>query len=90
MTINSTSMMSHQNLMNVTANNIANVNSKNFDAKEAKIENNLEVNIRDTNKPTDLTKEMTDMISTQDGFEAQAPVIKTEDQMMGTLLDMKA
>jgi flagellar hook protein FlgE len=90
MTINSTSMMSHQNLMNITSNNIANVNSKNFDAKGAKIENNLEVTIRDINKPTDLTKEITDMISTQDGFEAQVPVIKTEDKMMGTLLDMKA
>jgi flagellar hook protein FlgE len=90
MNINTASMMSHQSLMNVTSNNIANINSKNFDDKEAKIENNLEVNIRDTNKPTDLTKEISDMISTQDGFEVQVPVIKTEDQIMGTLLDMKA
>jgi flagellar hook protein FlgE len=90
MTINSTSMTSHQTLMNVTSNNIANVNSENFTAKDAKIENNLEVNIRDTKNPTNLTKEITDMISTQEGFNAQAPAIKTEDEMMGTLLDMKA
>jgi flagellar hook protein FlgE len=90
MTINSTSMTSHQTLMNVTSNNIANVNSENFTAKDAKIDNNLEVNIRDTKNPTNLTKEITDMISTQEGFNAQAPAIKTEDEMMGTLLDMKA
>jgi len=89
MTINSTSMMAHQSLMSVTANNIANVNSDNFSAKDAKIENNLEVNIRDTNKPTNLTKEMTDMITTQNGFDAQSPVIKTENEMLGTLLNLK-
>ena len=89
MTINSTSMMAHQSLMNVTANNVANVNSDNFSAKDAKIENNLEVNVRDTNKPTNLTKEMTDMISTQNGFDAQSPIIKTENEMLGTLLNLK-
>ena len=89
MTINSTSMMAHQSLMNVTANNVANVNSDNFSAKDAKIENNLEVNVRDTNKPTNLTKEVTDMISTQNGFDAQSPIIKTENEMLGTLLNLK-
>jgi flagellar hook protein FlgE len=90
MIINSNSMMSHQTLMDVTANNIANVNTEDFSATDAKIENNLEVNLRDTNAPTNLTKEMTDMIVTQDGFDAQAPVIKTEDEMIGTLLNLKA
>jgi flagellar hook protein FlgE len=89
MNINGNSMVSHQSLMNVTANNIANVNSEGFTAKDAKIGNDLEVNVRDTNQPTDLTKEMTDMIVTQNGFDAQAPVIKTEDEMVGTLLNMK-
>jgi flagellar hook protein FlgE len=90
MNINSNSMIVHQTLMNVTANNIANVNSENFSSKDAKIENNLEVNIRNTNKPTDLAKEMTNMIETENGFNVQAPVIKTKDDMLGTILDMKA
>ena len=90
MTINSTSMQSHQLLMDINANNIANVNTEDFTAKDGRIGNNLEVTSIDTNQPVDLTKEITDQIVIQDGFEAQAPVIKTEDEMMGTLLNIKA
>ena len=89
MTINSTSMMAHQTLMDINANNIANINTKDFLAKDARIGNNLEVNSVDTQKPTNITKEITDQIVIQDGFDAQAPVIKTEDEMIGTLLDIK-
>jgi len=89
MTINATSMQSHQTLMDINANNIANVNTKDFTAKEGRIGNNLEVNSVDTNQPTNLTKEITDQIKIEDGFEAQAPVIKTEDEMIGTLLNIK-
>jgi flagellar hook protein FlgE len=89
MTINATSMQSHQTLMDINANNIANVNTKDFTAKEGRIGNNLEVNSVDTNQPTNLTKEITDQIKIEDGFEAQTPVIKTEDEMIGTLLNIK-
>ena len=90
MTINSTSMQSHQILMDINANNIANVNTKDFNAKDGRIGNNLEVNSVDTNQPTNLTKEITNQINIEDGFDAQAPVIKTEDEMIGTLLNIKA
>jgi len=89
MTINSTSMISHQTLMDINANNIANVNTEDFTAKEGRIGDNLEVSSVDTNQPTDITKEITNQIVIEDGFEAQAPVIKTEDEMFGTLLDIK-
>ena len=90
MTINSTSMQSHQILMDINANNIANVNTKDFNAKDGRIGNNLEVNSVDTNQPTNLTKEITNQINIEDGFKAQAPVIKTENEMIGTLLNIKA
>ncbi len=90
MNINASSMMAHQTMMNVTANNVANVNSKDYSAKDATIDNNLEVNTRDTKQATNLTKEMTDMISTQGGFDSQVPAIKTANEMMGTLLNLKA
>jgi len=90
MTINSTSMQSHQILMDINANNIANVNTKDFNAKDGRIGNNLEVNSVDTNQPTNLTKEITNQINIEDGFDAQAPVIKTENEMIGTLLNIKA
>ena len=89
MRINANSMMAHQTLMDINANNVANVNTKDFSAKEGRIGNNLEVNQVDTNKPTNLTKEITNQISIEDGFDAQAPVIQTQDAMLGTLLNIK-
>ena len=90
MRINANSMMAHQTLMDINANNVANVNTKDFSAKEGRIGNNLEVNQVDTNKPTNLTKEITNQITIEDGFDAQAPVIQTQDAMLGTLLNIKA
>ncbi len=75
--------------MNVNANNIANVNTQNFKADDAKIENNLEVKVRKTDKSVDLTKEITDQIVIEDGFKAQISAIKTQDDMTKTLLDIK-
>lgn len=39
---------------------------------------------------TDLAREMTQMISTQHTYEANAQVVRTGDAMLGTLLDIKA
>jgi len=89
MSINSTSMQSHQTLMDINANNVANVNTKDFSAKDGRIGNNLEVNSIDTQKPTNITKEITDQITIEDGFDAQAPAIKTQNEMFGALLDIK-
>ena len=89
MQINSMSMQSHQTLMNINANNVANVNTKDFSAKDGRIGNNLEVNSIDTQKPTNITKEITDQITIEDGFDAQAPAIKTQNEMFGALLDIK-
>jgi flagellar hook protein FlgE len=75
--------------MDINANNIANVNTSDFNAKEGRIGNNLEVNSIDTQKPTDISKEITNQIVIEDGFDAQIPVIKTEDEMIGTLLNLK-
>jgi flagellar hook protein FlgE len=39
---------------------------------------------------TDLSEEMTQMISTQHAYEANAQIVRTSDTMLGTLLDIKA
>lgn len=39
---------------------------------------------------TDLAGEMVHMIATQHGFDANAAVIRTADEMTGTLLNIKA
>jgi len=98
---NISSMNAHTGWMNNTAHNVANVNSDKFaplgsviseDAKEnptlnTKTSKNDQV---DGRSATDLTKEMTDMVASSKGFAANAPVIKTKNEMLGTLLNMKA
>ncbi|NPA11071.1 MAG: flagellar biosynthesis protein FlgE [Epsilonproteobacteria bacterium] len=90
MMINATSMMAHQTLMDINANNVANVNTQDFQASDGRIGNNLEVNAATSEFGTNLTKELTDQIVIEDGFKAQAPAIKTQDEMTQTLLDIKA
>ena len=86
---NINSMSAHQTLMDINANNIANVNTKNFKPDEAIIGNNLEVNSQKGDR-LDLSKEITNQIVIENGFKAQAPAIKTQDEMTKTLLDIKA
>ncbi len=76
--------------MSVNANNIANVNTQNFKADDAKIENNLEVNVKTTKNSVNLSKELTQQNVIEYGFKAQIPAIKTQDEMTKTLLDIKA
>ena len=87
-TINIASMNAHQTLMDISANNVANINTKNFDAREGRIENNLEVN--DAPMDNSLAKNMVDELIISDGYKVQVPVIKTEDEMTKTILDLKA
>ncbi len=87
---NVSSMIAHQTLMDINANNVSNVNTKNFKATEAHIGNNLEVNANVSDTGTDLTKELTGQIVIEYGFKAQVPAIKTQDEMTKTLLDIKA
>jgi len=87
---NVNSLLAHQTLMDINANNVANVNTEDFNSVEAKIVDKLEISASDTKSPTDLTKELTDQIVIEDGFKAQIPAIKTQDEMTKTLLDIKA
>jgi len=89
MQVNVNSMQAHQAWMNQSANNVANINTEPFDAKRTVIEEGPVAVSEPTGKPTDLAKEMTDQITISGGFEAQASVIKTYDDMLGTLLDIK-
>jgi len=89
MRVNINSINIHQTLMDISANNVANSTNQNYTAKNGRIENNLELNVIDTKKATDISKEITEEIKIQNGFDAQIPVIKTENQMLGTILDIK-
>jgi len=87
--VNVNSMQAHQKLMDINANNIANVNTENFNSTSAHITDRLEISAN-TDASVDITKEITDQIVIEDGFKAQVPAIKTQDEMTKTLLDIKA
>lgn len=96
---NVSSIQVHQTMMNTNANNVANVNTDGFIPSDTRIsgnENTVSANIRkadDTGSKTsqtDLTKEIPDQIVTQGATAVNVSAIKTQDEMLGSLLDIKA
>lgn len=96
---NLSSIMAHQTRMNVSANNIANVNSDGFIPKSTQFSNtqgSVSANIRsanDTGSPksqTNLSKEIPDQMLANKGVALNVATIKTQDEMLGSLLDIKA
>ena len=87
---NVNALLAHQTLMDINANNVANVNTEGFKATDAKIVDKLEISANITDSGTDLTKELTDQIVIEYGYKAQIPAVKTQDEITKTLLDIKA
>ena len=95
---NVSSIQAHQTMLNVNANNVANVNTDGFRPSDTRMSddtNSVSANVRlaDDNgsdkSQTDLAKELPDQIIAQDATAVNVSAIKTRDEMMGTLLDMK-
>ena len=86
---NISSLNAHQRLLDINANNIANVNTQKFKPDEANIQNGLKVNEKKGDR-VELSQEITNQIAIENGFKAQVPAIKTQDEMTKTLLDIKA
>jgi len=86
---NINSLQTHQTLMDVNANNIANVNTEDFNSTEARIVDKLDISSYQE-EGVNLEKELTDQIVIEDGFKAQLPAIKTQEEMDKTILDIKA
>jgi len=96
---NVSSLISHQNFANNNANNIANVNTESFIPTKTTLHEILggvkavsqsASDNGSTLSQTDLAREMTDQVIVQNGHEVQGTVIRTQDEMMGTLLDLFA
>ena len=95
---NVSSIGAHQTMLNTTANNVANVNTDGFIPNDTRITNNsnsIQANIREADNngskrsQTDLAKEIPDEIIAQDATAVNVNAIKTQNEMMGTLLDIK-
>lgn len=78
---NANAMINYSAQVDRTSNNIANVNTDGF-VPQGQVDNGSE------RSQVDLAKEIPNMIVEQNAFDAQAPAIKTQNDMMGTLLDI--
>lgn len=96
---NISSIYAQQNVMASSANNIANSNTNGFRPTDTKVvggEDLLKTSSRkaDDNgskmSQTNLAKELTDQIVSKDVTALNVTAIKTQDEMLGSLLDLKA
>lgn len=93
MQINATAMTAMSNWMNNSAHNVANTNTDNYKATQTTITNQNDAVVAQssqTNNSTDLATEFTDQIAMDKSLNANVDVIKTQNEMLGSLLDMKA
>ena len=96
---NIASIQAHQTMMNTTANNVANVNTDGFVPSSTRMSNSGESVTATTSQAdsngsarsqTDLAKEIPDQIIAGDATAVNVTAIRTQDEMLGTLLDIKA
>jgi len=96
---NISSIQAHQTSLNNSANNIANVNTDKFvptrttissDASSVKANSNKADDTGSSRSQTDLSKEIPDQIVVEKATAVNVSAIKTQDEMFGTLLDIKA
>jgi flagellar hook protein FlgE len=96
---NISSLQANQLFMNVNANNVANVNTDGFiptDTRMADDKNSVRAQTRlaDDNgsqkSQTNLAKEIPDQVIIGGVAQANVAAIKTQDEMFGSLLDIKA
>jgi len=97
---NVSSIQAHQTMLNTSGNNIANVNTDKFVSSDTRVTNSSNSSVSAYNvkaddngskkSQTDLAKEIPDQIVAQDATEVNVAAIKTQDEMFGTLLDIKA
>jgi flagellar hook protein FlgE len=96
---NIASIQAHQTMMNTSAYNVANTNTDGFVPRDTKISNSsgsvsVNVSLAENNgskkSQTDLAKEIPNQIIAQDSLAFNISAIKTQDEMLGSLLDIKA
>ena len=96
---NVSSLQANQVFMNANANNIANVNSDGFIPTDTRMVDEktsvrAQTRLADDNgsskSQTDLAKELPDQVIIGGVEKANVSAIKTQDEMFGTLLDIKA
>jgi flagellar hook protein FlgE len=80
--------------LNVTANNIANMNTKDFKPASAIMNEDVNGGVKVTlsqsqNADVDVAKEMVDMMIEKTAIKANIKSLQTEDQLLKSLIDIK-
>ncbi len=93
------SIQANRSYMNANAVNVANVSSDGFAPTRTTMQESSKGGVRATfsqesidsasKNQTDLSKELTDQISIEKSVGANVSAIKTQDDMFGSLLDIK-
>lgn len=78
--------------LEVTANNVANVNSDNFTASRVTMQERgnggVDTTIAKTGDKVDISREAVEMLSTVSGFKANLQMAKVEKEMSKSMLDI--
>jgi len=93
MEVNQSSMQAHAAFMASSAHNVANVNTNPFDATRTVLNNSggsVQAVQSPSGGPTQISRELRDQILVENGFDAQIRSIQTEDNMIGSLLDIRS
>ncbi|MGP1579805.1 MAG: flagellar basal body rod C-terminal domain-containing protein [Wolinella sp.] len=94
MQVGSSSIHAHTQWISNSAHNVANVNTEGFRAHSTHLEERGEGGVnaqtRQNEERTDLVRETSDQMIAQKGVEANTQTIKTYDEMLGTVLNIKA
>jgi flagellar basal-body rod protein FlgC len=107
--IGASTLRAYQSALDITANNVANASTKNYQPKSANFQENsaggVVVNISSASQATfenyqaqkveqdsgtDLNKEMVNNLNYQRGFELAAKIVKVNDEVLGSLINIKA
>jgi len=95
---NLSSIQAHQSILDTSAKNIANVNTDTYIPSDTRISNangspvaksELSTDTGSLKSQTDLTHEIPKQIIAQEGVALNVATIRTEDEMLGSLLDIK-
>lgn len=98
MSISATSSISGMNAaafsQDITAHNIANVNTESYTSKDVVQTEVFPVGTRissvrdNSTEKSDITKQMTDLETNKNSYTANAKAFKVQNQMYGTLMDL--
>ena len=96
---NVSSLIAHQDFASANAHNVANVNTDGFIPTRTTLSDSssgVSANFQSATdngsslSQTDLSRELTDQVVAQNGHEVQGTAIRTQDEMLGSLLDILA